>query len=507
MELTPNNLDQLSGIAQCLDDQCAPPDIAQEAAESEKPLSDYAKRIQPAMKMEFFKALLTLRSVVVNRAYLLHNEAVKELYLGGDSEAESFERLVQERAIIPFLYDERQLSDFKGTDLSRDVEDYWVKAEAKGTNKLRLSWDDKRNGTLITDHISKRFGGFFKTIDDLRPDLLRNDFSLSTFDDESIRQMLKNMRDFANRVQDETGRPVKRKEIYHEFVCVGGLHKDHLVFDLKKPLAMQIKALADLKYNVNLPDVLNRYVVTSQGSTSRECLQEIKELTEGIKEVDEKELQDLMMAVAGVGLDIASKAVQLTDIGSVSLDDIVAVRNDPIWALHHQIAVENLPDNKRPMSEQKFVQDPLESIRRVSGSLGNVVERLGQIQRDSRLREATERWEVRLSALGIFEMVASEAGHAFGLPHLPEDPVSEHSLSRGMVPLVAHAVVYLEGGGLKYEIKQPVFQGKIWAETAAKIAREVRSRLSFEGTEIAPTGDQLRPDQQGGGLEVKDRDD
>ncbi|AND88067.1 hypothetical protein [Bradyrhizobium diazoefficiens] len=197
----------------------------------------------------------------------------------------------------------------------------------------------------------------------------------------------------------------------------------------------------------------------------------------------------------------------MTDIGSVSLDDIVAVRNDPIWALHHQIAVENLPDNKRPMSEQKFVQDPLESIRRVSGSLGNVVERLGQIQRDSRLREATERWEVRLSALGIFEMVASEAGHAFGLPHLPEDPVSEHSLSRGMVPLVAHAVVYLEGGGLKYEIKQPVFQGKIWAETAAKIAREVRSRLSFEGTEIAPTGDQLRPDQQGGGLEVKDRDD
>jgi hypothetical protein len=105
-------------------------------------------------------------------------------------------------------------------------------------------------------------------------------------------------------------------------------------------------------------------------------------------------------------------------------------------------------------------------------------------------------------------MIASEAGHVFtGLPHLPSDPATEHSLIKAMVPLIAHAVVFLEGGGLKYEIKQPVFQGKIWAESAGKIAQEVRDRLSFRGTLLSPTGDQARSDQQGGGIEVKDRDD
>ena len=66
-------------------------------------------------------------------------------------------------------------------------------------------------------------------------------------------------------------------------------------------MSRQIKALADLKYNVNLPDVLNRYVVTSQGSMSRECLQEIRDLTtEKFKLVDDKELSDLLFGIAGI---------------------------------------------------------------------------------------------------------------------------------------------------------------------------------------------------------------
>jgi hypothetical protein len=124
-----------------------------------------------------------------------------------------------------------------------------------------------------------------------------------------------------------------------------------------------------LKYNVNLPDVLNRYVVTSQGSTSRECLQEIKLLTDGFGAVDDKELSDLLTHIAGIGLDAASRACELTDIGSVNLSDIQAVRNDPVWKLHHGIALENLPDNRKPLSSQNFLRDPLASVQAISNSL------------------------------------------------------------------------------------------------------------------------------------------
>jgi hypothetical protein len=230
--------------------------------------------------------------------------------------------------------------------------------------------------------------------------------------------------------------------------------------------------------------------------------------TEKFPTIDDRELSDLLLAVAGIALDAVNRSVEITDIGSVSLGDILAVREDPIWDAHHGIAIEHLPDRTKPYSSQKFVKDPLDSMSKISNSLGNVVTRLGQIQKRRRLFDAVERWEIRFSALGVFEMIASEAGHAFfGLPHLPSDPISEHSLTKGTIPIVAHAVVFLEGGGLKYEIKQPVFQGKMWAEQAANVAQEVRRRLSFNGTEIAPSGDQARPDQQGGGIEVKDQDD
>ena len=74
-----------------------------------------------------------------------------------------------------------------------------------------------------------------------------------------------------------------------------------------------------------------------------------------------------------------------------------------------------------------------------------------------------------------------------------------------MKRVVAHAIGTFQGGGLKYEIKQPVFQGAIWADSAQKIADEVRRRLSIKDHEIAFKADPV--DQQGGGLEAKDSDE
>jgi hypothetical protein len=245
VQLIPSQIDQLSGIAQCLDDQWAPAHIVDRATAKKLPLSHYASEIQHATKTEFFKSLLTMRSVVVNRAYLLHNETIKQLYLGDGLDAETFARFMDDRTIIPFLYDERELSHFAGAKLLPDVEKYWTAAEASKINKLRLSWDEAKNKVMIETHIAKRYGDFFRTIDGLNIDLLRNDFSLHSHDNATIRKLLRQMRDFANHVMDETDRPVKRKEIYRRFICLDDVPEDVLIFDPEKPLGKQIKALAD----------------------------------------------------------------------------------------------------------------------------------------------------------------------------------------------------------------------------------------------------------------------
>ena len=203
-ELLQADLDPLTGITQCLDNQWAPSHIIQRAAHDRKPLSHYASEIEAATKTEFFKALLTLHSVVVNRAFLINNKTVNQLYLGNHENAEVFNQFLDDTTILPFLYNERDLTQFGVNPVSQEVAEYWSQAEQRKTKKLRLSWDDKRNEALINENIARRFGTFFSTLHDLKPELFRSHFS-ATVDEHDIKKAFSQIRDHANRVRDETG--------------------------------------------------------------------------------------------------------------------------------------------------------------------------------------------------------------------------------------------------------------------------------------------------------------
>src|SRR5262249_5733798 len=113
---------------------------------------------------------------------------------------------------------------------------------------------------------------------------------------------------------------VTRTDLNKAYVWEEGSTATNFKFKKSNPFALLLKQMVDLKYNVNLPDALNRYSFTSNDSLPRSFLQEIKILSEKRAPLD---LREICQTLASQAISLASADMDIPE--DVSFTDIAAL--------------------------------------------------------------------------------------------------------------------------------------------------------------------------------------
>lgn len=247
---------------------------------------------------EFIRSLLYASTVVVNRAYLTNpGYLVRELSRSNSA----VPKLIQTRAIIPFLGKEKSLAQPTGFAQHQKTLEILRGLEEKGTFQdslcLRFSEDDSANDQQIR-RLGANFRRFSKDLDsvandsDELPTLGRQLYSqvspgakaLPEVPTEVLLEFEKQLRAVCKYAQERSGELERekaefgRQHIYERFFIAGGEQTPGNVAEglfrqeMQHPALRMVKKLIDLKYNANLPDMLGRYTLTPANLPGRSAL-------------------------------------------------------------------------------------------------------------------------------------------------------------------------------------------------------------------------------------------
>jgi hypothetical protein len=266
------DLAPIAVLAQCLDNQWVSQDQLAAMLANGWSLEDdqvAARRLVDA-RAEYLRSLLNAEQVVVNRGFFFNNPVVYQDFMRADERREAFVKLVNTRVLVPFLFDES--SPGEPPRFARDAIGWpaWRHLlQETHLHCLRLSWDDAENVRAIRQLLSQRFRRFLGGLGVLDEEGLRTDLNL---DESASAGLMKRLREVA--VWAMTEDDVTRDTFYRRFVVADGSPPSLGRYDRGKPFAGELKQLADLRYNTNLPDAIDRYPLTPADSLHRTALQE-----------------------------------------------------------------------------------------------------------------------------------------------------------------------------------------------------------------------------------------
>ncbi|WP_329281314.1 hypothetical protein [Streptomyces sp. NBC_00691] len=263
-------------MAQALDNQWLPAGLAGARQHASAPARPPVEAVEAA-SAELRRSLVNSGTLVVNRAFLLNNEALYTNYLPSADpvERDAFVRLLNDRVLIPYLYTEREpAADFTWAH-DRAVGHAWrrlVTEEAEPA-LVRFDWDDEANGEK-----AGQVGNFFSThvssLRRLRAPQLAQDLGIPEELARSMREgVLKDIYFWAG--EQDNDRDITRNALYQRFITRPGTDPyenllrdgDHIV---------PTKQLIDLLYSLGVPRAGGLIPVTPPDSPPRSTLQELR---------------------------------------------------------------------------------------------------------------------------------------------------------------------------------------------------------------------------------------
>lgn len=444
-KLTPDALQEVAVVAQALDNQWVSRATLSTMLKRSRQrgllkrilgnkrvlgLADMREARERIGRMEYIRSLINAEQLVINRAYFFNNDVVNRDYLTNGDQREALKELLANAVIVPYYF--RESSPVEPPLLFKvrpGVLEAWRHlCEETETSGLRLSWDDAKN-KQETSTLAVRFKLWL--------------LSLTTYADaDRAHALTAIMRDldmpeswrepFKARLREvsawamEMGSAVSRETFYQKFITTPASDTTAGHYDPSKPFAGELKQLADLSYNVNLPDALRRYPLTPMDSLPRTSLQE---LTVHFQErhIADENLVDLVRQAA---FSLAQGGLYLESMGELSLRDVIAVRASPAW---HEYArsLRTLLDNPLadPMSFPLRAQDVYDRYTRLAHEMTEYVKRVRHDATNIRL----EKWEPALRLvvqIGVRAVVAtwhpagSMAGSQLTYQILGSDPVT-----------------------------------------------------------------------------------
>lgn len=269
-----SDLEPVAVVAQCLDNQWVPRELLASMLTRGKSLRDskVANGRLRAVRHEYLRSILNAQQIIVNRAFFLSNQAVYQDFQRDGVSREAFKALLSDSTIIPYLYRENSLADGQDFTVQPEGARAWrdVVGDTRGSC-LRLSWDDEENADFTSNKLQRPFRRQLLVLPDFDAASLQRDFKL---DEEGARLLKARLVEVNNWAAGKES--VSREQFYEKFIVADGTDPADGKYDRTKPFAAELKQLADLKYNIALPDALSRYPMTPTDSLDRTALQEVE---------------------------------------------------------------------------------------------------------------------------------------------------------------------------------------------------------------------------------------
>jgi len=373
--IIPDELEAGAVVPQCLDNQYVAPETFATMIDSNLTYSAELIRSQraQAVQREFIRSLVYAPQVVVNRAFFRNNEFLYKMYLPENTgNLDSFVELMRCRAILPFLGRESSLADSVPFDTSKEGDRACSKLMERISNDfagVKFSRDDRENDNIYSD-LERRFGDYFFSLYSLasesRMEMARELFTApELLSDEGVKEnfneSLYQLADFAtehaknyqralmSREKDpslKVPRRLLRDQVYEEFFIdntVGvASGKFRSVTGNQREVLFAIKNLVDLRYNSNLPDMLNRYTFTPFGMPSRMALQD--EHVPGSPRIKIEEMIDIVDHLRQEFMIDYQQGARLPMLEELTLADVVKIRNLPQWGELMEVQSQILKD-------------------------------------------------------------------------------------------------------------------------------------------------------------------
>ncbi|WP_341525357.1 hypothetical protein WKK05_22505 [Nostoc sp. UHCC 0302] len=382
-----DNLEINHLVPQSLDNQWVPCSLLYEMSRENLSFDDIQSRVKQDKRMEFRRALINSRQLVVNRAAIYNETTVSECFEQPGESQEAFKALLTNGTIVPFLF--REESPLEPPAFTTSAFEAWKEVCKDVRMKcLRLSWDED-NQSLIRQRLSLPFHEFGTTASIKDIEQYLRDLNLPEDAREPFQKRLRQVRNKCIEIEDE-GKLVTREQLYEAFVTAEGTKPVEKKYDFRKPFAAEIKQLIDLKYNVNLPDALDGIALTPFDSLPRSTLQELKSFQRGAKD-NEKDADTWLKLLKnsaferlqqGLYLQSLLQDGYLDSLASLSLQEVLEVRSKQEWQVYMQNvdALLQNPENFEEMAEAVY-----QSYINLNGGITNLV-------KFKRMQERVEIW-------------------------------------------------------------------------------------------------------------------
>lgn len=351
-KLEPSDLKPVTGMPQALDNQWRPRGAKEQAsATAETPRDDLVRE-------EFIRALIALESVVVNRASLVNASALRPYFDPGHPEREHLAALFRDKALIPFLSRENDAlidPDALGFSANAEQARAWndFQRDAGDLPLLRLSWNDAENDQLLRERLGQAFHHRILVMS-APTDMSALAMALNLGEDavDTLRRTLTQVAAACLAEYGNHGHYTQREFIYRKFVVEDDSPPHLGRIDERKPFSRAIKECADLIYNTNLPDALDRYLLTPAGSPSRSMLQEFdRDLKRG-NALDPERAFHLLRATTFSRLH---EGLCIAGYGALGLGEVRALRDTEQW--RNYIASHSRTLDVRTLCENTMILD------------------------------------------------------------------------------------------------------------------------------------------------------
>ncbi len=396
----PQHLDRIAVVAQCLDNAWASRHLQIQQMQEGLSLADLHDKREPEVRRGFIRSLLSAQQVVVNRAFLYNNHVLVSCYANPQERAD-FQALLSDQSILPFLYGEDSPVTPVKFDVLPESELWRSVAASSDLTCLRLDWESSRNEQLIRKHLAQRFHEFAQNLNMLDPEVVCADLQLEAAEEvtAALKSKLREVARFAFDAS-ETGL-ITRNELYCKFIAPEGANISEGRIDRSKPFAVQLKELFDLKYNINLPDALDRFALTPVDSAPRSALQEVQQMARRPQSMD---VRELMRVLANIRFEDALGIGENIPLERASLGTVRKVRQSAAFERYLSVARDIVPDHGKPISGLSLFAKPDETVSALTAAYREVLNEISKGQEDAR-----ERWRPRA------EIVIRIGGTTLGL--------------------------------------------------------------------------------------------
>lgn len=384
--LDPRELKEVSVVAQALDNQWVPRSILKTMLHSRKRrgLRDVAGDLQPVVRAEYIRSLLTAQQVVVNRAYFANTAVVRQDHLPGSPNREAFKGLLAAGTIVPsLLYEDSPIEPPVFNVDPQGFASWQHICEEVRTQCVRLSWDDAENRSKFAQ-LDVRFRAYISSLSAIaesgNAQRLVADLGLPL---EQLEGFKRRLREVSSWTAAQAGH-VRRNDLYKQFIVAPRSNPVDGEYDPGKPFSGELKQLLDLSYAVNLPDALGRYALTPVDSLPRTSLQEVTvRYAENPHKVTAGELKRLLQReVFSQVMTALGEEGFLRSLHHLSLAEVQTVRGSNEWAAY----IEEV---------RRLLADPLSFETRAGTIFDSYVDLarvINRVSTQARITANLERW-------------------------------------------------------------------------------------------------------------------